>query len=187
VRENPPHPNPLPQIVCVNAVPFCSVQPRKRFGGEGTRSGRPARTNSGQTGTREIQYFCAAQSHPAFAAAILFIQESLRCYLRTPPAAQLSCARNYFPSAMLLRNRRHYELPDFLVVGGRNVRFLGAVGEFPTLHHWSPACKLRCVRDDGGIFPMAVHHLIAMASARMLDAYGDFTGANRNVLKPGSA
>ncbi len=59
VRENPPH--PLPQIVCVNAVPFCSVQPRKRFEGEGTRSGRPARTDSGQTGTREIQHFCAAQ------------------------------------------------------------------------------------------------------------------------------
>ncbi len=35
VRKKPPHPNPLPQVICGNATWPYSVNPRKRLGGRG--------------------------------------------------------------------------------------------------------------------------------------------------------
>ena len=59
-----PSPCPLPQIVCGDAASFSWLQPRKRFGGEGTLSGRPDGTNPGQPRDHQIQHFCTAQARP---------------------------------------------------------------------------------------------------------------------------
>jgi len=62
-----------PQNVCGDAAARGCVQTRRRFGGHGgTSSSRPARTNPGQTRSRQIQHSCAGESHPAPCETFVF-------------------------------------------------------------------------------------------------------------------